>query len=521
MEQAELFAALLVAVVLVALAARRLERVPDAVALVLGGIAGGLLPFAPEISLDPEVIFVVFLPPILYPSAFNFAFEDVRGNLRPIGLLAVGLVLATMGAIALVAHLAAGIGWAPALVLGAVLAPTDPVAATTVIRASGAPGRLATILEGESLINDGTALTALRIAVTAVGGSVSAASALGDFVLIALGGAAVGAALGWFTAQLRRRIDDLELESTISVLLAYGAFILADRLGVSGVLAVVFAGYVMGRTDAIGSPETRVGGASFWSVAQFLAESILFLLIGLTFAQLLDDPATRPAAEIAGLAGLVVVAAVVVRLAWMFSVPYLVGLLDARTRGLTSLVAARERVVIAFAGLRGAVSVAAALTIPTTVGGEQFPDRTMLITVAVAAIVVLLVAPALGLPPLLRALGLTGRGDVKEREMRARAALARAALKRADDLAADEEVPDDALARLRERHELRLQRHGGDDGGADADADDRAALYRRLQRELLTAQRERLAGLRHEGAVQGELLRTLQRDLDLEEARLR
>src|SRR4051795_8281806 len=189
MEAAELFSALLVAVVLVALAARRLQGIPDAVALVIGGIVVGLLPFAPDVRLDPDVIFVVFLPPILYPSAFRFAAEDVRSNARPIAFLAVGLVLATMAAIAAAVHAVAGIPWAAAFALGAVLAPTDPVAATTVIRASGAPQRLATILEGESLINDGTSLTALRIAIAAVAVAPSVGSAPGGFAVVAPRGA--------------------------------------------------------------------------------------------------------------------------------------------------------------------------------------------------------------------------------------------------------------------------------------------------------------------------------------------
>src|SRR3954447_8416347 len=199
MDEAELFVGLLVAVVLVALAARRLQRIPDPVALVIGGGAVGLLPFAPDIRLHPDVLFAGFLPPILYPSAFRFAAEDVRGNVRAIAFLAIGLVLATMAAIGAAVHAAAGIPWAPALALGAILAPTDPVAATTVIRSSGAPQRLATILEGESLINDGTSLTGLRIAIAAVAVAPSVGSALGEFALVALGGLAVGTVLGWLS----------------------------------------------------------------------------------------------------------------------------------------------------------------------------------------------------------------------------------------------------------------------------------------------------------------------------------
>src|SRR4051795_383915 len=464
MEAAELFSALLVAVVLVALAARRLQGIPDAVALVIGGIVVGLLPFAPDVRLDPDVIFVVFLPPILYPSAFRFAAEDVRSNARPIAFLAVGLVLATMAAIAVAVHAVAGVPWAAAFALGAVLAPTDPVAATTVIRASGAPQRLATILEGESLINDGTSLTALRIAIAAVAVAPSVGSALGEFAVVALGGLAVGTALGWLAWLLRRRLDDLVLGAPITVLLAYGAFILAERLGVSGVLAVVSAGYVMGRTDVVGSPETRIGGTSFWAVAQFLAESILFLLVGLTFAQVLDDPAARPATELLGITAVVVAAAAAIRMAWMFTMPYVTRLLDPRTRWPPSLVSAPERVVIGYTGLRGAVSVAAALTIPTAVEGTSFPERSTVIAVAVAAIVVLLVVPALTLPRVLQATGLKGTGDAEEQERRARAEMAEAALVRTDELSAETRVPDDVLERARERYELRLRRYGDGDG---------------------------------------------------------
>jgi len=522
MEEAELFAALLVAVVLVALAVRRLQGVPDAVALVVGGIVVGLLPFAPDIRLDPDVIFAVFLPPILYPSAFRFAAEDVRSNVRPIAFLAVGLVLATMAAIAAAVHAVAGTAWAASFALGAVLAPTDPVAATTVIRGSGAPQRLATILEGESLINDGTSLTALRIAIAAVAVAPSVGSAVGEFAVVALGGLAIGTALGWLSWHLRRRLDDLELEATIAVLLAYGAFILAERLGVSGVLAVVAAGYVMGRTDVVGSPETRIGGTSFWAVAQFLAESILFLLVGLTFAQVLDDPAARPAAELLGITAVVVAAADAIRFAWMFTMPHVAALLDPRTRSPTPLVSAPERLVIGYTGLRGAVSVAAALTIPAAVSGTAFPERSTVVAVAIAAIVVLLVVPALTLPLVLRAAGLQGAGDAEQQERGARAEMAEAALVRADELAADTRVPDDVLERARERYELRLRRYGDGNGdGASSDADERAAVYRDVLRETLSAQRARLSALRREGKVSGEVLRALERDLDLEEARIR
>jgi CPA1 family monovalent cation:H+ antiporter len=521
MHEVELFVALLIAVVLIALAARRLQRVPHAVALVVGGVGVGLLPFAPDVHLEPDLIFLAFLPAILYPTAFRFAAEDVRANLRPIGFLAVGLVLATMAAIAAVLHWTIGVPWAAGFAIGAVLAPTDAVAATAVIRSSGAPDRLSTILEGESLVNDGTALTALRIAIAAVGGSFALGSALGEFVLVALGGAAIGAVLGWATSELRRRVDDLELESAIAVLLAYGAFIVAERIGVSGILATVFAGLVMGRRSGeVVSAETRLRGMSFWTVTQFLAESILFLLIGLQFAQILDEPATRGAAELVGLTVLVAATALAVRLAWMFTVPYFSGLLRRGNRALGALISGRERVVIGFAGLRGAVSVAAALSIPATVGGSEFPERGTLLAIALGAIVVLLLVPAIGLPVLLRAVGLAGTGGAAERERAARAALAEAALRRTEELAAEDSPPEDLLMALREPYEWRLAHLRGGDAGTDDEPDGRSQAFRRMRQEVVAAQRRALLELAARGELSGEALRELEFDLDLEEARI-
>jgi Na+/H+ antiporter len=519
MHEAEIFVALLVAVILATLAVRRLERLPDAVVLVAGGIVAGLLPFAPDVNLEPDLIFVVFLPPILYPSAFTFAFEDVRSNLQPIGGLAIGLVVATMGVIAVAVHVVAGVPWAASFVLGAVLAPTDPVAATAVIRTTGAPSRLATVLEGESLINDGTALTGLKVAVAAVAGSFSLGSAAGQLALNGLGGAAVGVTLGWLTSKLRRRLDDLQLETAISVLLAYGAYLLAERLGVSGVLAVVLAGYVMGRSDEIASPDTRVGAESFWAVIQFLGESILFLLVGIAFAQLLEHP-TVSLGEAAGLSVLVAAVAIAIRLGWLFLVP----LVAPTAQGIGPMMSRRERGVVGVAGLRGALSVAAALSIPVAVAGTAFPDRDLVITVAIGAIVLLLVGPALILPIVVRVLGLADSEDTEAAERRARAALADAALACTDELG-DGDVPEDVLERVRGRYEARLRRYaGGESQGSEEmrrDGDRRAELYRELNSRVVAAQRARLAELRRDGDVQGELLRDLERDLDVDEIRSR
>ncbi|HEU4974861.1 MAG TPA: Na+/H+ antiporter [Baekduia sp.] len=522
MHEAELFVGLLIAVVLVALAVRQLEAVPDAVALVAGGLVAGLLPFTPDIRLNPEVIFVVFLPPILYPSAFAFSFEDVRTNLRPIAGLAFGLVLATVGAIAVAAHLVGGIAWPTAFILGAVLAPTDPVAATTVIRSAGAPSGLATTLEGESLINDGTSLTALKIAIGTVGASFSLWSSIGQFALVALGGAAIGAGLAWLTAQLRRRLDDFELESAIAVLLAYGAYIAAERAGVSGVLAVVLAGYVMGRSEDISSADTRLAGESFWTASRFLSESILFLLVGIAFANVVSEPGVVGGGTIAGLTALVVATAIGMRLLWMFTVPYLAGAIESGRDGLAALVGPRERIVLSAGGLRGAVSVAAALSIPLSHAGTDVADRATVIAVAIAAIVVLLVVPALVLPLVLRAVGLAGAEDHAEIARQARAQLAAAALARTDEIAEQEHVPGPLLQSLRERYlnDLRIENAAPDGDDAPDDGTATAEHFRALRQAALQARRDRLAELRDEGTVHGSILRDLERELDVEELRI-
>ncbi|HWT94574.1 MAG TPA: Na+/H+ antiporter [Solirubrobacteraceae bacterium] len=521
MPEVQAFVAVLVAVVLLALLAERL-RFPQPVALVIGGLAVGALPFAPDIELDPELIFLVFLPPILYPSAFAFAGEDLRSNLRPIAWLSIGLVLVTIIVVALVTHWVTGIPLAACFVLGAIVAPTDPVAATAVIRTGGAPERLATIVEGESLINDASALTALRIAIGAVGaGSFALGGSLLEFVGVAAGGAAVGTVLALGTVWVRRTMDDVELESAIAVLLAYGAFLLAEAIGVSGILATVLAGFVVGRySSRIVSAETRVGALSFWGVARFLAESILFLLVGIAFGQVLDDPAPRGVTELVLLTLMVAVVTFGVRVLWMFSVPLLAGLWNRGPTRLASEFNARERLVLGVSGMRGATSVAAALTIPVTTGGEPFPERDTLIVLALGTIVALLVVPALALPALLRRLGLTGSSDQLQRGRVVRAQLAEAALNRAGELAARDEIPEPVLDRVRTRYEWRMRRAGLRDD-EDSGTEELLKSYRQLRHELLAVERERLAELQRSGEVSGDTLRAIERDLDLEATRIR
>lgn len=522
MPEIETFIALLGGLVVLAMLAGRL-RIPPPVAMVLGGLAVGSLPFVPEIRLSPDLVLLIFLPAIIYPAAFLYAGEDLRSQLRSLGALAVGLVLLSTAALAAVGHAVADVPWAPAFVLGAVLAPTDPVAATALLRQAGAPPRIATLLEGESLVNDGTGLAAFSVALGVVSaGSFSPASAAGEFVLIGFGGLAMGGGLGWLSSAVRRRFDQGEIEIAISVLTAYGAFFVAEELGVSGILATVAAGFVVGRrsTSSV-SAETRTQGRAFWSVLRFVAESMLFLLVGLTFARVLAADSARPGGELLLITAVVAVATMGVRLALMFGMPAL-GRLVARLRGTSPpALRPRELLVLALGGMRGAVSVAAALSVPLVVGGEAFPERNTIVVVALGTVALTLVLPALGMPPLLKALGLGGGEREREPELEARLRLAHAALRRVEELADREAVAEAVLQRARERYERRITRLSREleplDG--DEDAKREASALRHVLQQSLAAQREELQEVRAGRDLTGAALDAIERDLDLEELR--
>ena len=478
---------------------------PEPVVLVLGGLAIGLIPGVPRVELSPDVVFFVFLPPLVYASAFTFSSEQLRANARAIGFLAIGLVLATMAGVAAVAHWVVGIGWGPAFVLGAVLGPTDPVAATSVAKRLGAPDRIAAILQGEALINDGTGLVTLKVAVGAVGASFALGSAALDFAYAGAAGVAVGLVVGFAAARLRRHIDEPQIEITISLIAAYGAYVLADRLEASGVLAGVAAGVYAGtRAPDVLSPATRVQATAFFSSLGFMLESLLFLLVGLQIRHVLGG-IERSAAELAGYSAAVIAAVVLLRLAWMFTVPKL----------LATDVPASERAVIGWSGLRGAVSLAAALSIPLTVAGDAFPDRALVIFLAYVTVIATLVVPALTLPFLISRLGLAQSDTLRRQELEVRRRLARMALRRVDELA--DRMPESAVERVRDVYEARIDALEQEDRD---ERDDWRGAYRDLRRRLLAEERSALARLRSEREVSPEILRELSQELDLEEARL-
>jgi CPA1 family monovalent cation:H+ antiporter len=507
--------------------ARRLS-VPYPIPLVLGGLVLGLMPGMPKIELDPDLVLLIFLPPLLYSAAFFSDLRALRSQVRPISLTAIGLVLVTLAAVAVVAHEAMDLSWPVAFALGAIVSPTDPVAATAVMRRLGVPRRLVNVIEGESLVNDATALVAYRVAVAAaLGGSFSLLDASLEFVGASVGGIAIGLAVGFGVGEIRRRIEDTPTELTISLLTAYAAFIPAEQLGLSGVLAAVTCGIYLGwRSHEIASAQTRLEGFALWSILVFLLNAILFILIGLQLPVVVDGLDGRGTGEAVGYAALVCATVIGTRFLWLFTTPYLIRALDRRPQQRARRVGPRERIVIGWSGLRGAVSLAAALALPLeTDAGAPFPDRDLVLFIAFALILVTIVGQGLTLPALIRRLGIEGDAEEEQaEEVRARLVSSKAALARLDELEADDgwTINEGTLSRTRALYEFRRRRFKTQAGMLDDEdgIEDRSRAYQRLLLELYAAQRRALVELRNSGEISNDVMHRVERDLDLEETRL-
>jgi monovalent cation/hydrogen antiporter len=512
-----LLLALMVAVAGLSVLAR-LVRVPYPILLVIGGLVLGFVPGMPDVALPPELVLVVFLPPLLYWAGFFSSPRDLRADARAISLAAVGLVLVTMVAVAAVAHaLVEGMSWPAAFALGAIVSPTDPLAATAIGRRLGVPRRTITLLEGESLVNDATALVAYRIAVAAVGGGFVVWQAGLGFVVTAAGGVAVGLLAGWLVAELRRRLDEPVVEIVVSVFTGYAAYLPAELLGVSGVLAAVTAGiYVGWRAPELASPSTRLLGFSFWEVLVYLANAVLFILVGLQLQPILAELDGTAVAVLVGQGVLVSAVVIGVRLGWLFSVPYLIRVIDRRPSQVMRRAGARERLVVGWSGMRGAVSLAAALALPL-----DFPLRNLILFLTFAVILATLVVQGLTLPTLIRRLGVQGDDAEEREELRARLAAANAALERLDELAGEDWTRDDTVERLHGLYDFRRRRLKVRAGKIEDDgAEDRSLAYQRLVRELLQAQRGAIVRLRNQGVISNDVMHRIERELDLEDTRL-
>jgi monovalent cation/hydrogen antiporter len=497
----------------------RLVGVPYPILLVLGGLVLGFVPGMPVVELPPELVLVMFLPPLLYWAGFFSSPRELQAEARPISMAALPLVLSTAAAVAVVAHTVVDeLPWAAAFALGAIVSPTDPLAATAIGRRVGVPRRMVTVLEGESLVNDATALVAYRIAVTAVAtGSFVAWQAGLRFVVGAAGGVAVGLAVGWVVAELRSRLDDPVTEIVVSVATGYAAYLPAERLEVSGVLAAVTAGlYVGWRAPALASAATRLLGFSFWEVLVYLLNAVLFILVGLQLQPILGGVGETAVATLVGQAALISAVVIAVRFAWMFTVPYLIRLVDRRPAQVARRLGPRERVVLGWSGMRGAVSLAAALALPL-----NFPLRDEILFLTFGVILATLVVQGLTLPGLIRRLRVQGDDTEEQEELYARLAATDAALERLRELAGEEWTRDDSVERLQGAYQFRRRRLGARLGAVtDEGFEDRSLAYQRLVRELLQAQRQAIVLLRNQGTISNDVMHRIERELDLEDSRL-
>jgi len=479
----------------------------------------------PVIALPPDLVLVAVLPPLLYGAAFFTSLRDLRANVRPVGLLAVGLVLLTMVAVAVVAHtIVPELTWASAFVLGAIVSPTDPIAATAIMRRLGVPRGIVNIVEGESLVNDGTALVAYRFAVVAaVSGSFTLWEAGLSFALNVAGAVAVGLGVGWIVRQVRRRLDFPAAEVTISLLTGYFAYIPAELLGVSAVIAAVTAGIYLGwHTPELTTPEVRLMGESAWEIVTFTLNAVLFILIGLQLPGILDELGAYSAWELLWWAVAVTATVVAARWLWVYPAAWLPRRLVPGLRERDPMPSAAALALISWSGMRGGVSLAAALAIPlATDAGDPFPGRDLILFLTFAVILGTLVGQGLTLPAVIRLLRLEddGEDDARE-EAQARIHAASAALLRLEELAGEDWVRPDTAARIRGSYGFRRDRFAARLDGGDGSIEARSLDFQRLRRELLEAERAAVQELRRTGEISDDVARRVERDLDLEDARL-
>jgi Na+/H+ antiporter len=509
-----LLLALLVAMAALLLAAP-LARIPYPIFLVLGGLALSFVPGIPDLSLPPDVVLVAVLPPLLYLSAFFTSLRDLRQKAAPISLLAVGLVAVTTVTVAAAAHWwIDGFSWPEAFVLGAVVSPTDPIAATTIASRLGVPRRVIAVIEGESLVNDGTALVLFKVAIGAVvAGTFSVADLGVRFAWSVVGGVGIGLVVGYLVAELRRRLDNPPLEVTISLMTGYFAFLPAAAAGSSGVLAVVTAGVYLGwRTPELTSVQSRLQGTAMWEILTFVINALLFALVGLQLPHIVDAM-TGTATGTLILDGVLVVAVVIVtRLLFVPPLIYLPRVFSSRAREAATHSRFAYSLVVAWS----------ALAIPlATDAGDAFPNRNLIIFLAFCVILGTLVLQGLTLPAVIQALGIEDDGIVEREDAKARIKAADAALARLEELRAEDWVREDTAERMRGLYNFRRNRFAarfddGDDGGIET----RSLDYQRLRRELLEAERGAIVGLRRDGVINDDVMHRLQRDLDLEDARL-
>ncbi|MEU0488287.1 Na+/H+ antiporter [Nocardiopsis sp. NPDC006139] len=506
-----------VAVIIGRLIAMRL-RIPDAIVLVVLGMALGLLPGVDSLTIAPEIVLLVFLPPLIYNAAFFTSPRDFRELLRPIVVMAVGVTLVTaLGLAAVVYFLIPAVSWPAAIALGAAIAPTDAVAASAILKRVGTPRRVLTILEGESLINDAVALTLFSLALTAMSHPLTPSEGVVELAKVVVGGLAFGALVAWLVSWSRRLIEDSSVQLMIVLITPFAAYVPSEMLGFSGVLSAALAGIVLGtRGEGLLPPKVRVTAQTLWQTLVAVLESMLFVLLGLQLDAVITavrEHYSFPRLVLVAL--LVTVTAVVLRMGLMMVVIPLQRVIPFLNLEVSSF---RERVVIGWSGMRGAVSLAIALSLPATVGGEPFTERGGLIFVAGVVVMGTLMGQGLSLPLVLRRLGVGGGDSHRKEFLIADHAMSCAALSKVDELQTSGEVDAGTAESLRSAYSRRV---GEVQALLDEDdsAFERAESVKAVHARILDARRDTLKALYREGRIDHAVFQSLSRDMDLGESK--
>src|SRR5213083_1703337 len=495
----ELILICLVAVALLALVARKI-RVPYPILLTCGGVLLALVPGLPAIQLEPQLVFNLFLPPLLYPAALFTSWRDFRMNLRPILSLAIVLILLTMTATAYLFHGSTGLPLAVAFVFGAIISPPDAVAALSVTQSLRVPRRIIVILEGESLVNDATAFISFRFAVAAVmTGAFSLGQASLQFLFVAAGGICVGLAVGWLATQLQKRLDDPPVQTMFSLLTPYVAYFTGEKLHVSGILAVVIAGIYYGwRAPRILSGRMRLQALPVWEMVTFILNGVLFMLIGLQLPQVIAALAPGMATRVVELAMVVVLVIVLVRFVWMFGANYLPRIFGRKARR-KNRVPWQHTALIAWTGLRGADSLAGALAIPFLLPtGEPFPGRDLILLLTFCVIFGTLVLQGLTLAPLVRWLGVVDDHVTEKEEKLARLKANEAALAHVEAMESLQRARPQTIERLRSEYLDRIQQLRSEGPPEKTVRRLFSRDFEELAREALETERETVINLRNE-----------------------
>lgn len=526
MHEIEIVFGLLFAVAALAVIAEKI-KVAYPILLVVGGLALGFVPGLPDVELNPDVVFLIFLPPLLTAAAWYTSWRDFRANLRPILLLAIGLVLVTTGAVAVAAHAAiVGMTWPVAFVLGAIVSPPDAVAAAAITERLSVPKRIVAILEGESLVNDATGLVAYRFAVAAVvAGTFSIWQAGLGFVLMAVGGVLVGLAVGWLTIWIHRQIDEPLVEVTGTLLMSYASYLAAEHLHVSGVLAAVAVGlYHRWHSSEAFTPITRMQAVAVWELFVFLLNGLVFILIGLQLPGILEAIAQRSAPTLAWYGLLISVVVIGIRILWVFLATYLPRWINRQLRERDPSPPWQQVMIIAWTGMRGVVSLAAALALPlVTNAGTPFPNRDLVLFLTFCVILVTLVLQGLTLPLLIRRLKVVDDGNTEREEMEARLKAAEAAMERLEELVAENSALKEStmVQWLRAEYEERIRQFCDICIAMDTGNYEQLGALKVLQREAVAAERKVVVKLRNQGVINDEVLHRLEHELDLEAVRLK